>query len=66
MVAYCCKGTPPPPILAATEGTEFCAPTNHLPPTFPPTLPTSTHHYSCKTKLISYTTKIMTIKNFTG
>ena len=28
--------------------------------------PTSTHHYSCTTKLISCTTKTMTIKNFTG
>ena len=28
--------------------------------------PTSTHHYSCTTKLISCTIKTMTIKNFTG
>ena len=35
--------------------------------TLPPTPPqTSTHYYSCETKLIFCTTKIITTKNFTG
>ena len=46
----------------ASKGTEFCSPSNHIPP-FPQTY---THHCPCKTKLISLTTKIMTIKKFTG
>ena len=37
-----------------------------LPLTIFPLPPISTHHYSCETKLIFCTTKVMTIKNFTG
>ena len=59
MKSYCCKGT--------VEGIEFCAPTNHLQPTAPtPPPPTRTHHYSCTIKLSPFTTKIITIKDFTG